>query len=119
MRSKLSYYSVALLVGLAVVSVLVLAMNPFNSQPTGATALTQGSSSASANNPSSGGSPLISNSTSPLAPGNGLGRGAQQGGFDGDHDGNGGHDGGYFGSGGFSGGGSVTTTTSSIYSQNE
>jgi hypothetical protein len=41
MRSRLSYYSVLLLVGLAIISGLIFVMNPFNGAPASASPATQ------------------------------------------------------------------------------
>lgn len=77
MRSRLSYYSVLLLVGLAVTSGLVLAMNPFNSPQASGSAPAQGAAPRGA---------LTTNSTVTTSPstsvpgGNGLGGGLQPGG---------------------------------------
>lgn len=112
MRSRLSYYSVLVLVGLGIVSALILTMNPFNSVPASASPAAQSTATPSVgggNAPSSSGSPSVSPPAWDGLP--------QGGSFDGDYhnhsDGLPGEDGGV--------GNSTTTTTTSadIYSQNE
>jgi|GEM_PF-6151965 len=112
MRSRLSYYSVLVLVGLGIVSALVLTMNPFNSAPASASPVAQGAATTSVG---SGSAPPVSNSPAVSAPaGNGLPPG---GGFDGDHHH---HSGGLPGEDGAAGNSTTTTTTTTdIYSQNE
>lgn len=110
MKNRLSYYSVVLLAGLAVTSVLVFAVDPFSSSPNGASAATQSSTV------STSGSPAVTNGTSPLSPGQGSLNGGNP---YGDH-GYGDRDGGRLGSGVHQDGPSITTTTTAtIYSQNE
>ncbi len=112
MRSKLSYYSVALLVGLAVVSALVLTMNPFNGAPASASPAAQ-TRSATTSSVANASSPLTPNSPagSPPAIG-GSGNGPYPGGdFDGDNN----HWDGFPGIGS----NTTTTTTATIYSQDE
>jgi hypothetical protein len=78
MSSKLSYYSLFLLIGLVIVSALVLAMNPFNSVPASASPASQNVATSSA---ASGISHPISNSPASSTPaGNLLGNGTQPGG---------------------------------------
>jgi hypothetical protein len=84
MRSRLSYYSVLLLVGLAVVSALVFVINPFNGAPASASPAARSTATSSTaggiSTPASNG-PVISTPA-----GNGVGNGLQPGGsFDGDH----------------------------------
>jgi len=111
MRSRLSYYSILLLVGLAVGSVLMISINPFNGAPASASpgsAVTTSSQTAQ---------PPLSN----VAPsGQSGGAGSQPQGTLGSHH----HDdGGYFDGAqpGSSAATTTTTTTSaaSIYSQDE
>ncbi len=112
MQSRLSYYSVILLVGLAITSGLVLAMNPFNNPPASASAPTQGAAPA-------GGAVATNSTTSTSAPGiNGLGGVLQPGeGIAGEHHH---HDSDSPGAVAGLGNSTVTTTTSGpIYSQNE
>lgn len=110
MRSRLSYYSVLVLVGLGIVSALILAMNPFNSAPATASPASQSAATASVG---SGNAPPVSNSPSVSSPaGNGLPPG---GGFDGEH-----HDSnGFRGEDGAGNSTTTTTATAGIYSQNE
>jgi hypothetical protein len=113
MRSRLSYYSVLLLVGLAITSGLVLVMNPFNSAPANASAPTQGASPA--------GGVVATNSTAPNSvptpAGDGSGSAPQPGGIlAGEHHH---HDYDSPGEGAGLGNSTVTiTTSSSVYSQN-
>ncbi|HVB95189.1 MAG TPA: hypothetical protein VND41_01125 [Nitrososphaerales archaeon] len=111
MRSRLSYYSVFLLVGLAVVSAFVFVMNPFNGAPASASPAAQ-SVSATTSSVATGNSPLIPNGPTTSGP---AGSGPQSGGtLEGGHD----HH-----SDDFPGIGSNsttrTTTTGTIYSQDE
>ena len=78
MRSKLSYYSVLLLAGLAMVSALVIAMNPFNSVPASASPASQSVATSSA---ASGNGHLVANSPAISPPaGNDHDNGLQPGG---------------------------------------
>jgi len=105
MRSKLSYYSVLLLAGLAIVSVFVFAMNPFNGAPASASPAT---SAASGNSlPASNGAPALA----PAGNASGL---QPAGSFGGEHHH---HRDEGFGSGGVTGN-STTTATVAVYSQN-
>ncbi|MGH9919950.1 MAG: hypothetical protein ACRD6W_13935 [Nitrososphaerales archaeon] len=117
MRNKLSYYSLVLLVGLAVTSAFILVMNPFSGAPARASPATQSTPTQSVANQNS---PAVSNGTTPSAQGgNGFDNGVQPGGTsDGGHHH---HAAGSFGFGGIAGNGSATTTTTanSVYSQNE
>ncbi len=111
MRNRLSYYSVALLLGLAVVSAFLLAVNPFGGAPASASAGTPSLASVNA------GGPPASNATGSSAQSGIVGGIAGQpgGAFEGEH-----HDHGSFGGQGvWIGNGTVTTSTSSIYSDNE
>jgi hypothetical protein len=114
MRSRLSYYSVLLLVGLAVTSGLILVMNPFNSPPASALATTQGAALA--------GGAIATNSTvsrtTSTSPGSGLGSILQPGGvLAGEHNH---HDSDFSGEGAGVGNSTITTTTTTpVYSQHE
>jgi hypothetical protein len=112
MRSRLSYYSVLVLVGLGIVSALILTMNPFNGAPASASPAAQ---SAVTTTVGSGSAPPVSNSPALSAPsGNGLPPGA---GFEGDHHH---HSDGLPGDDGAAGNSTSTTTTATyISSQNE
>ena len=79
MRNRLTYYSVALLAGLVVVSAFVLALNPFNGTPASASPATQTVTTTSANGSSSNG---VASSQF----GSGVGGSGQGGGiFEGEH----------------------------------
>lgn len=118
MRSRLSYYSLILLVGLGIVSALVLTMNPFNGAPASASPAPQGTTVTTSSSVG-GGSPLISNSpaTSPPA-GNGFGSGLQPGGTSGGHHHHSDDSPGTVGATG-NGTATITTTTGTVYSQDE
>ena len=103
MRNKLSYYSVLLLVGLAVVSAVLFTMNPFNGGPASATPPGRSAATTSASSVPATSTPA----------GNGISSGLQPGGtFDGVH---------HHHSDGLPGddGNTTTTTTANVYSQNE
>jgi len=113
MRSRLSYYSVILLVGLAVVSALLFTMNPFNGAPASASPAAQTVATSSV---AGGSGPSVASSpATPTPAGNGLQPG---GSFDGVHDH---HSDGNPGGDGAAGNGTATTTTTTgtIYSQDE
>jgi len=120
MRNKLSYYSVILLVGLAMASALIFVSNPFNGAPAtaspGAQAPeTRNPSSASTNSTSTGTSSSVA---APVPIANGFGDDSHSGGtVDGDHD----HHSDFPGLGGSTGNGpnttSTTTSTHITYSQ--
>ncbi len=117
MRNRLSYYSVLLLVGLAVVSALLFTMNPFNGAPASASPAAQSVSTSSS---VSGNSPLISNGPGTTTPGgNGFGSGFQPGGTTGGHHHHSDDNPGAVGAGGNDTATTTTTTTGTIYSQNE
>jgi hypothetical protein len=118
LRNRLSYYSVLLLVGLAVVSALLFTMNPFNGPPASASPAQRGASVTTSSSVGGNG-PLISNSPSATAPGgNGFGFGLQPGGTSGGHHH---HSDGLPGIAGTGGNATATTTTTTgtIYSQDE
>ncbi len=114
MRNRLSYYSVALLLGLAVVSAFLLAMNPFGGAPASASPGTPSLASVNASGPPA------SNATNPSAQTGIVGGivGQPGGAFEGEH-----HDydhGSFVGGQGVrTGNGTVTTSTGSIQSDNE
>lgn len=116
MRNKLSYYSVILLVGLAVASGLILIANPFNGAPASAspsapTAAHVGTTATSTNSTSTVTSTAV---PAPVPIVNGFGDDSQPGGTaDGDH-----HHSDYPGLGGLTGNSTTTTSTSVYYSQN-
>lgn len=113
MHNKLSYYSLALLVGLAVFSVLILAINPFGGGPASASPAAQASASTSQGIP--GGSAASSGATSSHA-GNSPSSALHPGGSY--HSGHGHRGSGYI-SGVIAGNATATTTTNSVYSQND
>lgn len=116
MRSKLSYYSVLLLIGLAIASGLILVINPFNGAPASASpgAQTVGTTGAATTNSTS--AATSSTAGAPFQTRGAFGDGSENGGtFDGDH----GQNSQYPGLGGASGNSTVTTTTSVIYSVDE
>jgi hypothetical protein len=115
MRSKLSYYSVLLLVGLAITSGLILVMNPFNSPPASASAPAQGSAPAGATTATT--STVSSTISASTAPGGGFGSIVQPGGaLAGEHHH---HHSDSSGEGAGAGNSTVTTTTAPVYSQDE
>lgn len=115
MRSRLSYYWVVLLVGLAIISGLIFVMNPFNSPPAGASAPAQGATVASG---AAATNSTVSSTSTSTPGGNGLGNILQPGGaLAGAHHH---HDTEYPGFGDGSGNSTVTTTTArAIYSQHD
>jgi hypothetical protein len=117
MRSRLSYYSVVLLVGLAIVSALVFAMNPFNGAPASASPAARSVASSSAASASS--SPASNSPGISTPAGNGIVNSTQPGGsFDGVHHH---HDSdGFPGAEGAAGNGTTSTTsTGTVYSVDE
>ena len=117
MRSRLSYYSLILLVGLGIVSALVLTMNPFSGAPASASPAQQGVSVTTSRSVS--GSGTLSNSPAAIAPGgNCFGFGLQPGGTSGGHHH---HSDDFPGTAGTGGNATATTTTTTgtVYSQDE
>jgi len=113
-HNKLTFYSVLILVRLAVASGLILFNNPFNGAPASASPGAQGVTTSST-------STAVSTSTAPVPAANGFGDDSQHGGTsDGDHD----YHSGFQGIGGTTGNSTVTTTTTTtttsiIYSLND
>lgn len=109
LRSRLSYYSVAMLAGLAVVSALVLVVNPFGPSANASPGTHGAATSTSQTTAALGSGPFSGGNTTGAAPPLGEGHGWEH-----NHD----NDGGFRGvipPGNYT----STTTTSSIYAQNE
>ena len=116
MRSRLSYYSVVLLVGLAILSGLIFVINPFNGAPASASPATQGATAGGEANATS--SSVSTTTFISTQGGNGFGSGLQSGGTSGgEHH----HHSDFPGLGGVTRNGTITTTTTTgvIHSQGE
>lgn len=121
MHNKLTFYSVLLLVGLAVASGLIFVNNPFSGTPAsaspGAQSVITTSATTAVSTSTATSTATSSTATAPVPVANGFGDDAQHGGTSsGDHD--------YhsdFGPGGATGNSTVTTTTTTsiIYSRND
>jgi len=114
-RNKLSFYSVLLLVGLAVASGLIFFNNPFNGAPASAAPGAQTVANTGLPSQSSTSTATSSTALAPSPVASGFGGSSQSGGTSGGHH----HHSDSAGGGGVTGNSTVTTTTSSIYSINE